>query len=123
MSKWTSAALSSGFLFNWSGFKSLNVKQSTDNQYAALFRSNSNPLCMAYRNIMLTIDNIFRIWVKLINSLLLTLLLVPTYIIINTCHTRFIPEWVAEAFQKLLRDTHVLPKIFSYEKYCRRDRW
>jgi hypothetical protein len=30
---------------------------------------------------------------------------------------------IAEASQILLRDVHVLPQLFSYEKYCRRDRW
>jgi hypothetical protein len=32
------------------------------------------------------------------------------------------PQGVAEASQILLRDAHVTPKLFSYEKYCRRDR-
>jgi hypothetical protein len=30
---------------------------------------------------------------------------------------------VAEASQIFLRDVHALPKLFSYEEYCRRDRW
>jgi hypothetical protein len=34
---------------------------------------------------------------------------------IHTYHSRFIPEWVAEASQKFLRNTHVLPTLFSYE--------
>jgi hypothetical protein len=42
--------------------------------------------------------------------------------IIHTYHSRFIPEEVAEAFQKFLRDAHVLPKLLSYEEYCI-DRW
>jgi hypothetical protein len=32
------------------------------------------------------------------------------------------PEWAAEASRIFLRDVHVLPKLFSYEEYCRRDR-
>jgi hypothetical protein len=38
-------------------------------------------------------------------------------------HSPFIPEGVAEVSQTLLRDTHVLPKLVSYEEHCRRDRW
>jgi hypothetical protein len=34
---------------------------------------------------------------------------------IHTYHSRFIPEEVAEASHTFLRDTHVLPKLFSYE--------
>jgi hypothetical protein len=30
---------------------------------------------------------------------------------------------VAEISQIFLRDTHVLPKLVSYEEHCRRDRW
>jgi hypothetical protein len=41
------------------------------------------------------------------------------YIHIN--HLCFIPERVAEVSQNFLQDAHVLPKLFSYEKYCRRD--
>jgi hypothetical protein len=41
----------------------------------------------------------------------------------NTYHLRFIPEEVAEVSQIFLRDTHVLPKLVSYEEHCRRDRW
>jgi hypothetical protein len=37
----------------------------------------------------------------------------------NTYHLRFIPEGVPEASQIFLRDTHVLPKLLSYEEYCR----
>jgi hypothetical protein len=33
-----------------------------------------------------------------------------------TYHSRFIPEGVAEVSQILLRDTHVLPKLVSYEE-------
>jgi hypothetical protein len=40
-------------------------------------------------------------------------------IYIHTYHSRFFPEGVAEAFQIFLRDAHVLPKLLSYEKYCR----
>jgi hypothetical protein len=35
---------------------------------------------------------------------------------IYTYRWRFIPETVAEASQIFLRDTHVLPKLFSYEQ-------
>jgi hypothetical protein len=31
-------------------------------------------------------------------------------------------EGVAEVSQIFLRDTHVLPKLFSYEKHCRCER-
>jgi hypothetical protein len=30
---------------------------------------------------------------------------------------------IAEASQILLRDAHVLQKLLSCEKYCRRDKW
>jgi hypothetical protein len=40
---------------------------------------------------------------------------------LNTYHSRFIPKGVAEASQIFLRDTHVLPKLVSYEEHCRRD--
>jgi hypothetical protein len=36
-------------------------------------------------------------------------------LIIHTYHSRFIPEGVAEVYQIFLRDTHVLPKLVSYE--------
>jgi hypothetical protein len=42
---------------------------------------------------------------------------------IHTYHSRFILEGVAEVSQIFLRDTHVLPKLVSYEGHCRRDRW
>jgi hypothetical protein len=42
---------------------------------------------------------------------------------IHTYHSRFIPEGVAEVSQIFLRDTHVLPKLVSYEEHCRGDRW
>jgi hypothetical protein len=42
---------------------------------------------------------------------------------IHTYHSRFIPEGVAEVSRLFLRDTHVLPKLLSYEEHCRRDRW
>jgi hypothetical protein len=35
---------------------------------------------------------------------------------IHTYHTRFITEEVAEVSQIFLRDTHVLPKLVSYEE-------
>jgi hypothetical protein len=41
---------------------------------------------------------------------------------IHTYHSRFIPKGVAEVSQIFLRDTHVLPKLVSYEEHCRRDR-
>jgi hypothetical protein len=34
-----------------------------------------------------------------------------------------IPEGVAEISQIFLRDTHVLPKLVSYEEHCRRDNY
>jgi hypothetical protein len=46
-----------------------------------------------------------------------------TYIHIHTYHSRFIPEGVVEVSQIFLRDTHVLPTLFSYEEHCKRDRW
>jgi hypothetical protein len=42
---------------------------------------------------------------------------------INIYHSRFIPGGVAGGSQMFLRDTHVLPKLVSYEEHCRRDRW
>jgi hypothetical protein len=42
---------------------------------------------------------------------------------IYTYHSRFILEGVAEVSQLFLRDTHVIPKIVSYEEHCGRDRW
>jgi hypothetical protein len=39
-----------------------------------------------------------------------------------TYHSRFISEGVAEASQIFHRDAHVLPKLLSFEEYCRRDR-
>jgi hypothetical protein len=38
---------------------------------------------------------------------------INTYI--HTYHSRFIPEGAAEASQILLRDAHVLQKLFSYK--------
>jgi hypothetical protein len=35
---------------------------------------------------------------------------------IHTYHSRFIPEGVAEVSQIFIRDTHVLPKLVSYEE-------
>jgi hypothetical protein len=37
---------------------------------------------------------------------------------IHTYHSRFIPERVAEVSQIFLGDTHVLPKLASYEEHC-----
>jgi hypothetical protein len=45
------------------------------------------------------------------------------YIGISTLYSHFILEGVAEVTQIFLRDTHVLPKLVSYEEHCRRDRW
>jgi hypothetical protein len=42
---------------------------------------------------------------------------------VHTHTTHTIPEGAAEASQTFLRDTHVLPKLVSYEEYCKRDRW
>jgi hypothetical protein len=39
-----------------------------------------------------------------------------------TPNSHFIPEGVAETSQIFLREAHVLPKLLSYEEYCRRDR-
>jgi hypothetical protein len=39
-------------------------------------------------------------------------------IYIHTYHPRLIPKGVAEAFQILLRDAHVFPKLLSCEEYC-----
>jgi hypothetical protein len=36
---------------------------------------------------------------------------------IHTYHSRFIPEGIAEVSQIFLRDTHVLPKLVSYEEH------
>jgi hypothetical protein len=41
---------------------------------------------------------------------------------IHTYHSSCIAEWVAEASQIFLPDAHVLPRLLSYEEYCRRDR-
>jgi hypothetical protein len=38
--------------------------------------------------------------------------------ILHTYHSRFIPEGVAEVSQIFLRDTHVLPKLLSYDEHC-----
>jgi hypothetical protein len=38
------------------------------------------------------------------------------YLYIHASHTRFIPKGVAEVSQVFLRDTHVLPKLVSYEE-------
>jgi hypothetical protein len=45
------------------------------------------------------------------------------YLDIDTYHSLFIPEGVEETSQIFLRDTPILPKLLSYIKYCRRDRW
>jgi hypothetical protein len=42
---------------------------------------------------------------------------------IHTYHSRFIPGGAAEVSQIFLRNTHVLPKLVSYEEHCRHDRW
>jgi hypothetical protein len=42
---------------------------------------------------------------------------------IHTFHLCFMLEGVVEASQIFLRDANVLPKLLSYEKYWRRDRW
>jgi hypothetical protein len=53
--------------------------------------------------------------------LLTALIFFSTYTYIHTYHTRFIPERV-EASEILFRDTPVLPKLFSHEQDCRRDK-
>jgi hypothetical protein len=40
---------------------------------------------------------------------------VLSFTYIHTYQSRFIPEGIAEASQIFLRDTHVLPKLFSYK--------
>jgi hypothetical protein len=40
------------------------------------------------------------------------------FIGIHTYHARYIPKRVAEASQILLREAHILPKLFGYEKFC-----
>jgi hypothetical protein len=42
---------------------------------------------------------------------------------IHIYRSRFIPEGVAGASPIFLRNAHVLLKLLSCEKYCRRDRW
>jgi hypothetical protein len=42
---------------------------------------------------------------------------------INAYHSRCISEGVAEISQIFLRETHILPKLLSYEKCCKRDRY
>jgi hypothetical protein len=44
-------------------------------------------------------------------------------IYIHTYHSRYIPGGVAEVSQIFPRDTHVLPKLVSYEEHSRRNRW
>jgi hypothetical protein len=44
-------------------------------------------------------------------------------IYIHTYHSRFVPEGVEEVSQIYPLDIHVLPKLVSYEEYCRHDRW
>jgi hypothetical protein len=46
-------------------------------------------------------------------SLLNNVFHIRTYI--HTYHSRFIPEGAAEASQTLLRDTHALPELVSFE--------
>jgi hypothetical protein len=57
------------------------------------------------------------------NSYFKTYLITYRPMTIHTYHSRFIPEGVAEVSQIYLRDTHILPKLISYEEHCRRDRW
>jgi hypothetical protein len=42
---------------------------------------------------------------------------------IHTYQSHYIPEGVAQVSQIFLQDTHVLPKLVSYEEHCRCDRW
>jgi hypothetical protein len=41
--------------------------------------------------------------------------------LLQTYHSHFIPEGQAEISRTFLRDTHILPKWFSYKNYCRRN--
>jgi hypothetical protein len=38
-------------------------------------------------------------------------------------HSHFSPEEVVETPEIFFRDTYILPKWLSYEKYYRRDKW
>jgi hypothetical protein len=51
-----------------------------------------------------------------------TLLMLERINKIHTYHSRFIPEGVADVSQIFLRDTHVSPKLVTYEEHCRRDK-
>jgi hypothetical protein len=46
---------------------------------------------------------------------------IHTYIV--TYHSRFIPEGIAETSRIFLPGTYVLPKLLSYEEYCKHNRW
>jgi hypothetical protein len=50
-------------------------------------------------------------------------LIIKSFTCVYTYHSRFIPERLAEVSQIFLRDSHVLPKLVSYEEHCRLDRW
>jgi hypothetical protein len=41
---------------------------------------------------------------------------------IHTYHSHFIYECVAQASRMFQPDVHVLPKLLSYEEYCRREK-
>jgi hypothetical protein len=77
------------------------------------------------------LDNALNMFVKLLLSIPQSDLLVSNRLRfthlptskIHTYHSRFIPEGVAEVSQIFLRDTHVLPKLVSYEEHRRCDRW
>jgi hypothetical protein len=38
---------------------------------------------------------------------------------IHTYHSRFVPEGVAHASEIFLPDAQILPKLLSYEEYCK----
>jgi hypothetical protein len=42
---------------------------------------------------------------------------------IHSYHSRFIPEGVVKASLIFLPDAQDVPKLLSYEEYCRRHRW
>jgi hypothetical protein len=50
-------------------------------------------------------------------------LLLFSYCLIHTCHSRFIFEGEAKTSKIFSRDTIILPKWVSYEKYCRSYSW
>jgi hypothetical protein len=88
--------------------------------HVTLFKKNS---CVLHYNNAQVRDEIhYYIEIGVITATLRANMLYKfTYI--HTYHSRFIPGGVAEVSQIFLRDTHVLPKLVSYEQHCRRDWW